>query len=283
MAEFSENFTEEKGELASNREQSADLTTENGKSNDSVNTNALCENLAETSESAESASEICEVFEDCEVCENSEEDLQKLNSTNETLNEELLQNNESENFIENEKRPQEKESVLSIITTVVLAILCIALIFVKFVWFYCVEVDGDSMNATLTSGDYLLVDKLAEVDRGDVVVFTLNEKAYIKRAVALEGDTVKITGGKVYVKKAGEEKFELSEYEGVIGSTNAHAGLVFEKVISKGCIFVLGDNRENSTDSRILGEIDLQNVDGVVHQFIIDKKDGALGKIYKFI
>ena len=282
MAEFSENFTEEKGELATKSEQVADVTTENMENN-SVTTNAVSENLAEASESAEVTSEAREIFEDDEVCENREESLQKLNSSNQTLNEEFLPSNESEKFAKNEKRPQEKESVLSIITTVVLAFLCIALIFVKFVWFYCVEVDGDSMNATLTSGDFLLVDKLAEVDRGDVVVFTLNEKAYIKRAVALEGDTVKITGGKVYVKKAGEEKFELSEYEGVIGSTNSHVGLVFEKVISKGCIFVLGDNRENSTDSRILGEIDLQNVDGVVHQFIIDKKDGALGKIYKFI
>ena len=282
MAEFSENFTEEKGELATKSEQVADVTTENMENN-SVTTNAVSENLAEASESAEVTSEVREIFEDDEVCENREESLQKLNSSNQTLNEEFLPSNESEKFAKNEKRPQEKESVLSIITTVVLAFLCIALIFVKFVWFYCVEVDGDSMNATLTSGDFLLVDKLAEVDRGDVVVFTLNEKAYIKRAVALEGDTVKIMGGNLYVKKAGEEIFELSEYEGVIGSTNAHAGLVFEKVISKGCIFVLGDNRENSTDSRILGEIDLQNVDGVVHQFIIDKKDGALGKIYKFI
>lgn len=187
------------------------------------------------------------------------------------------------NFRDEEK--EKKEGALSVIITIVLAILCVALVFVKFVWLYCVVVDGDSMNATLQTGDYLLVDRLAEIDRGDVIVFTL-EKAYIKRAVALEGDTVRIENGNLYVKKAGESKFELVEYEGVLGKTyynSANHGKVFEQVISKGCIFALGDNREHSTDSRILGEISVDKVNGVVHQFVIDKKDGRLGKLYKYV
>ncbi len=187
---------------------------------------------------------------------------------------------------EKKKKKRTANDLLSTLLTVFLAILCVSLFFVKFVWFYCVEVDGDSMNATLTSGDYLLVDKLASVERGDVVVFTLEEKAYIKRVVAVEGDTVMMKNGDLYVKKAGEEYFELTIYEGVIGNTyyTIHpTQSEYTYTVPQNCVYVLGDNRENSTDSRRLGAINNDLIDGVVHQFFIDKKDGALGKIYRFI
>ena len=193
---------------------------------------------------------------------------------------------DSEERVTESKSEPKKESFLSIFTTVLLTVLCVLLIFVKFIWLYCVEVEGDSMNATLQTGDYLLVDRLDKVDRGEVVVFTLKEKAYIKRVIAVAGDTVLIENGNVYLKKAEESEFSLVEYAGVIGKTYyspSDHGKVFELTISENCIFVLGDNRENSTDSRAFGEIDLDYVDGVVHQFFIDKKDGALGKIYKYI
>lgn len=181
----------------------------------------------------------------------------------------------------NEKRENRRDFIL----TVAVVLLCAFLLFVKFVWFYCVEVDGTSMNYTLNHGDLLLVDKLCDIDRGDVVVFTLDDKAYIKRVVAVEGDTVKIKDGKLFVKYAGEQEFTLVEYSGVKGDTYYLNDPTneFKREISKDCYFVLGDNRENSTDSRMLGEIKKDCMNGVVHQFIIDNKDGALGKIYKFL
>ena len=99
---------------------------------------------------------------------------------------------DSEERVTESKSEPKKESFLSIFTTVLLTVLCVLLIFVKFIWLYCVEVEGDSMNATLQTGDYLLVDRLDKVDRGEVVVFTLKEKAYIKRVIAVAGDTVLI-------------------------------------------------------------------------------------------
>ncbi|MBQ9710268.1 MAG: signal peptidase I [Clostridia bacterium] len=167
----------------------------------------------------------------------------------------------------------------------VLVLLCIFLLFTKYAWFLPVQVEGDSMNATLNTGDQLLVDRLCDVDRGDVIVFTLNGKAYIKRVVGVEGDTVTFINGELFVKRAGEQEFKKAVYEGVIGNTYPKKSTATGEgfLVSKGCVFVLGDNRENSTDSRTLGEINLNDVNGVVHQFIIDHKDGFLGKLYKWL
>ena len=181
-------------------------------------------------------------------------------------------------------KPQKSKKIGDFIT-IFLLILCAFLVFVKFFWFFCVEVDGSSMNATLSHGDLLLVDKLAKPERGDVIVFTLNEKAYIKRVVAVEGDVVLIEGGKLFVKKAGSDRFEITSYYGVIGATYYQNDPTYELewVVQENCIFVLGDNRENSVDSRVLGEINLEMVNGVVHQFIIDNKDKKIGEFYKYL
>ena len=188
-----------------------------------------------------------------------------------------------------QKTSSKKESFVSIVITVLLGLVCALLIFVKFFWIYSVQVVGDSMNDTLQSGDYLYVDKLADINRGDVIVFTLPDgsgegadgRAYIKRVIATAGDTVVMEDGNVYLKKAGEDHFELVEYEGVKGLTYYrpmdHSYVPDPFTVSENHVYVLGDNRENSRDSRFLDEIDLDNVDGVVTSFMIERKDGKLG------
>ena len=190
-----------------------------------------------------------------------------------------------EEIIEQKNIKRRAKKIIGDVITVLLLILCVFFVFTKFIWLYPVEVNGDSMNNTLTSGDLLLVDKLSKPKRGDVIVFTLHEKAYIKRIVAVEGDTVGIWGENLYVKKAGSEVFELVTYDGVIGKTNYGNDKTFpyEWEVQENCVYVLGDNRENSTDSRAFGQIQLDLVNGVVHQFIIDNKDEPLGKFYKYL
>lgn len=172
------------------------------------------------------------------------------------------------------------------ISTVILALICAFVAFVNFGWLYCVKVEGDSMETTLQTGDYLAVDKLADIERGDVIVFTgsfagASEKAYIKRVVAMAGDTVRISGGNLYLKKNGEQHFIKVDYPGVRGATYypGKRDYPYEEEVLPGHVFVLGDNRENSKDSRVFGLIPLECVDGVVPQYVIERKDGFLGKI----
>ena len=190
--------------------------------------------------------------------------------------------------------PTLKEKISGYLSTVLLVFLCLFVAFTNFFWIYCVQVEGDSMNSTLNTGDYLFVDRLANIDRGDVIVFTRSNvppfnvasKSYIKRVVATAGDTVRFNEGNLYLKKKGEDHYVIVDYDGVIGETYYQRddnGAEYVFTVSENCVYVLGDNRENSTDSRILGEVDLSTVDGVVHEHVIKGKNGLIGFTCKVV
>ncbi len=133
-----------------------------------------------------------------------------------------------------------------------------------------VIVDGRSMNYTLYSGEKLVMKYSdgSDAKRGDVIVVGVehypevqkkNEgkpeseklKFLIKRLIAIEGDTVKCTDGQIYIKYAGEEKFEaLDEPYNPHYSLGKPSYDFAEYKVGKGEIFFLGDNRNNSIDSR---------------------------------
>lgn len=116
------------------------------------------------------------------------------------------------------------------------------------------EVDGSSMEPMLSNEDNLLVDKLSyrfrEPERFDIIVFAFKYKEdtyYIKRIIGLPGETVQIDEeGNIYING---EILEESYGKEVIKTENI--GLAKEPiVIGEDEYFVLGDNRNNSTDSR---------------------------------
>jgi signal peptidase I len=117
-----------------------------------------------------------------------------------------------------------------------------------------------SMYSTLDKGDRVLVNKLSyhlhDIHRGDIVVFErppgvedLGIKDLIKRVVAVGGDTVETRKGHVYVNGRAEPASYLDD--GVAPGPD-----VTRQTIAKGHIFVMGDNRGNSQDSRVFGPID---------------------------
>jgi signal peptidase I len=116
-----------------------------------------------------------------------------------------------------------------------------------------------SMHETLVEGDRVLVNKvgyhLHDINRGDVVVFrkppnlNVSEDDLIKRVVALPGETVEGRGGKVYINGA-----PLAE---PYVEPLCHGTGQFAKVtVPAGMLWVMGDNRCNSSDSRVFGPID---------------------------
>ena len=114
-----------------------------------------------------------------------------------------------------------------------------------------VGVDGDSMYPTLEDKDQLIISHLFydEPKQGDIVVFTqkkfMNEPL-IKRIIAVEGQTVDIDFETHQVIVDGEVLEEDYIYE----PTDLFEGVIFPQTVPEDCVFVMGDNRNNSTDSR---------------------------------
>jgi signal peptidase I len=122
-----------------------------------------------------------------------------------------------------------------------------------------VRVDGFSMMPTLQDGEYVLVNRLAYrtklPERGDIIVFVspqTHDLDLIKRVIGLPGDTIKIAGGKVEVNGQ-----VLNEP--YIAAAPLYNG---EWHVTPGNLFVLGDNRNDSSDSHAWGLLPVKNVIG---------------------
>ena len=154
--------------------------------------------------------------------------------------------NENENKIAEEK--PRGSFIYETVSVFVTALVIIAVMFTFFVRF--VGVDGESMMPTLNNRDWLIVSTVnKEIEQGDIVISTQpNEfnEPLVKRVIAKGGQTVDIDfqTGKVYVD--GEELNEPYIAE----PTHAMEGNTFPMVVPEGKLFLMGDNRNNSTDSR---------------------------------
>lgn len=126
-------------------------------------------------------------------------------------------------------------------------------------------IPSSSMEPTLEINDRLIIEKVSyrigSPQRGDLVVFTPTETlqargfkdAFIKRAIGLPGDTVEIKGGKVYVNgKALTENYIAEPPESDYGPV----------LVPQDRYWVLGDNRNNSSDSRVWGFVPQSNLIG---------------------
>ncbi|WP_047981289.1 signal peptidase I [Ornithinibacillus contaminans] len=134
-----------------------------------------------------------------------------------------------------------------------------------------IVVDGPSMQPTLHDRDQMIVNKFPyrfeEPERFDVVVFHANDqKDFIKRVIGLPGEHIAYKDNVLYINgQPIEEKFLRENKEHIEVTTN---NFTLEELVGnystipEGYVFVLGDNRTNSTDSRLLGPIPIDQIVG---------------------
>jgi signal peptidase I len=149
-----------------------------------------------------------------------------------------------------------KEFLQSLVIAAVLAFFIITFVAQSFV------VDGRSMEPTLHNGERLFVNKFIyrfhPPERGDIIVFTPQgapKKKYIKRVIGLPGETVSFKDGQTYIN--GEPIAESYINEPVDQETGTYQ-------IPQESVFVMGDNRNHSADSRfsIVGYVDYNSISG---------------------
>ena len=172
--------------------------------------------------------------------------------------------NDSKKKSKDDDEPQES-LVKEVISVIINVIICFAVVFLitHFIGQRTV-VSGSSMEDTLSDGDNLIVDKISyrfhDPERFDVVVFPYTEEEntyYIKRVIGLPGEVVRIDNdGIIYIN--GEPLIESYGTETIISPYDAKD----EILLGPDEYFVLGDNRNNSTDSRIIGNIHRDDIVG---------------------
>ena len=165
------------------------------------------------------------------------------------------------------KKEGKKKSLVKELREILLILAAFMVVYVLF--FRAVVVVGDSMNSTLVDGDRLLiVSRLIyrNPKQGDIIVASKDNfkdgEPIVKRVIATEGQTVDIDfdTGTVYVNGIALEEDYISS------PTINSEGVKFPLTVPEGCVFVMGDNRFNSLDSRStqIGLIDEREILGRV-------------------
>ena len=172
------------------------------------------------------------------------------------MNQMKKQNREEESFA---------SSVLQYVHDIIFMLATIMVVFLLL--FRMVVVSGPSMYSTLWDGDWLLVLSntfYQEPEKGDIIIASKQSynagEPIVKRVIATEGQKVDIDfeAGIVYVNdQALEEDYTYT-------MTNIEEGMEFPLIVSEGCVFAMGDNRNRSRDSRYpdIGLIDKREILG---------------------
>ncbi len=184
---------------------------------------------------------------------------------------------------EEQPEPPKREGLGTILSTIgiLIAAPIVALLLTAFV-FQSYEVDGPSMETTLENHDRLLVLKLPRTiakimhndyipHRGDIIIFSTTAvqeggdggaKQLIKRVMALPGERVVVKDGVLTVYNKEHPNGFMPDKESAYGSVITTTTGEVDLTVGKGEVFVCGDNRTNSLDSRIIGTVPAKDIVG---------------------
>ncbi|MCP1144024.1 signal peptidase I [Lysinibacillus endophyticus] len=170
-----------------------------------------------------------------------------------------------------EKAKKEKNELWEWIKALLIAF-GIAVI-IRYFLFTPIVVDGDSMMPTLVDGDRMIVNKIGytigEPKRFDIVVFHAPEgKDYIKRVIGLPGDYIEYKDDQLYINGKPYDEPYLDQYKSELTEGTLTQDFTLQdvdptlEVIPEGYVFVMGDNRRYSKDSRHIGIVSEEKIIG---------------------
>ena len=144
-----------------------------------------------------------------------------------------------------------------------IVIIIVVLLIKKFI-IAPIRVVGPSMKDTLLDGDIMLLDKVSyrfsDIERYDIVVIKYEDELIIKRIIGMPGDTIEYKDNKLYINGIHYDEPFLAT------GTNTESfdleSITSESVVPDDNYFVLGDNREESKDSRMIGFVNKKIIEG---------------------
>ncbi|MCM3362034.1 signal peptidase I [Niallia sp. MER TA 168] len=153
----------------------------------------------------------------------------------------------------------------------------IVLFIVRLFIFVPLKVDGESMKPTLQNGDLVLINKFNKPERFSIVIAQLpSGEKIVKRVIGLPGETVQYKNNQLFINnEATDEDFLHNGKKDIYTEDYALKGKVPDEHL-----FVLGDNRQFSTDSRELGAIPIDSVVGCIEAryWSLNKVSISIGK-----
>lgn len=173
-----------------------------------------------------------------------------------------------------EKKNEMYEWIKSIAGALLLAFL------IRSFFFTPIVVDGESMNPTLQDQERMIVTKVGEPERFDIVVFHAPDgRDYIKRVIGLPGDRIEYKNDVLYINGKTYNEPYLEQYKSELTdgtltySFTLKETAVGSDTVPKDSLFVLGDNRRKSNDSRNIGAIPMEKVIGTTKVVFYPIKD----------
>lgn len=159
------------------------------------------------------------------------------------------------NMVDNMEKEKKKKSV--ILEYLPYIIIIIAIILVRKFIVTPVRVSGNSMYPTLTDGQIMILNKVSQINRYDIVVVnkTVAGEEIIKRVIGIPGDSVEVVGGKLFINDE-----EIIDKYG-----NGETGDFYKTYLASDEYYVMGDNRSISLDSRVFGKIKKDDIEGVTN------------------